>query len=115
MPVRESIYKLDRLQGLQYSVQMQQLEMGIKEREEVEKHLMKQGWNNYDAIMRDMGFGITFNSENERLIRDIVNTAWCDGKNFSSRIWANHEKLSQMLQREISQGFARGDKYDRMV
>lgn len=115
MPVRESIYKLDRLQGLQYSVQMQQLEMGIKEREEIEKHLMQQGWNNYDAIMRDLGFGINFNAENERLIRDIVNTAWCEGKNFSDRIWANHEKLSQMLQGEISQGFARGDKYERMV
>lgn len=115
MPIRESIYKLDRLQGLQYSVQLQQLEMGIKEREEVEKHLMAQGWRSYEYTMQDLGFGINFNAENERLIRDIVNTPWCEGKNFSDRIWANHDKLSQTLQREIAQGFARGDKYDRMV
>ena len=33
MPVRESIYKLNRLEGLQYSVRMQQLEIGAVENE----------------------------------------------------------------------------------
>lgn len=39
MPVRTSIYKLDRLQGLELSIKMQQLEIGAIEEAELTKHL----------------------------------------------------------------------------
>src|SRR5690625_1713493 len=39
MPVRESVYRLNRLQGLHYSTQLKLLELGAIEQKELEKHL----------------------------------------------------------------------------
>src|SRR5690625_56801 len=39
MPIRESIYRLNRLQGLHYSTQLKLLELGAIEQRELEKHL----------------------------------------------------------------------------
>ena len=115
MPVRESIYKLNRLEGLEYSVQMQQLEMGIKEQSEVEKHLIRQGERAFASVQEDLGFGRTLNVENKRIIRTVVETPWSKGKNFSQRIWGNRKQLADMLNGKISAGFARGDSYDKLI
>ena len=115
MPVRESAYKLNRLEGLEYSVQMQQLEMGIKEQSEVEAHLLKLAERNFTTVRADLGMGTQFNAENASLIRNIVYTKWTDNKNFSDRIWNNRQKLSDMLNTTLAQGFARGTNYQKMV
>ena len=39
LPVRENIYKLNRLEGLQTSIRMQQLEIGAVENEQLTAHL----------------------------------------------------------------------------
>lgn len=41
MPVRESIYKLNRLEGIQTAIRMQQLEIGAIEQEELDEHFKK--------------------------------------------------------------------------
>lgn len=117
LPVRESIYRLNRLEGLEQSIQMQQLELGIKERSEVEKHLSRQAQRNFSAMTEDLGLKNVqaFNSENKSIIQSVVNTRWCEGKNFSDRIWKNHQKLADKLTKDIAAGFARGDQYSRMV
>ena len=115
MPVRESIYTLNRLEGLEKSVQVQQLELGIKEQAEVEKHLMRQAQFGFTQTMSDLGISNTFGGVDKTIFHDIVFTKWSDGKNFSDRIWGNREKLSDTLNRKIAAGFARGDKYDRMI
>lgn len=82
LPVRESIYKLNRLEGLQQSILLQQLEIGAVNEEEIRKHLEKQAARNASAAAETMGFGKNFYAENSQLVRQIVNTAWCNGKNF---------------------------------
>ena len=57
MPIRESIYKLNRLEGLQYSVRMQQLEIGAVENEQITEHLNRQAALNANAAAEAMGFG----------------------------------------------------------
>lgn len=115
LPVRESIYKLNRLEGLQQSVLIQQLEIGAVDQEQIRAHLEKQALRNANAAAETMGFGKNFYTENPEMIRKIVNTQWTNGKNFSERIWDNVDKLSGYLNQDLAQGFARGDSYDRLI
>lgn len=115
MPIRESIYKLNRLEGLEYSVKMQQLEIGAVNNEEIEKYLNKQALKGVNAAAEAMGFGKAFYAENSDIIKKFVNVPWSDGKNFSTRIWENGNKLANYLSTDIAQGFARGDSYSKLV
>ncbi len=115
MPVRESVYKLDRLEGLQYSVRMQQLEMGAVTQEEIQKHLTRQALRGGNAAAEAMGFGENFYNMNPDIVTRFVNTAWAENKNFSQKIWKNTEKLANYLNTDIAQSFARGDSYEKMV
>ena len=60
IPVRESIYKLNRLEGLQYSVRMQQLEIGAVENEQITDHLDRQAMRGANAAAETLGFGKNF-------------------------------------------------------
>jgi SPP1 gp7 family putative phage head morphogenesis protein len=118
MPVRESIYRLNRLEGLERSIQMQQLEMGVKEQQEVQKHLERQVERGFKAMEHDLGIKNTygvFDKTYETIMHDVVNTRWVDGKNFSDRIWNNRQKLADTLKNSVASGFARGDNYQKMV
>lgn len=115
IPVRESIYKLNRLEGLQYSIRLQQYEMGAITSEELKKHLERQAIRGANSAAEAMGFGKNFYADNPNISEMFVNIPWSDGKNFSQRIWDNAEKLSNYLNTDIAQAFARGDSYDKIV
>lgn len=115
MPVRESIYKLNRLEGLQYSVRMQQLEIGAVENEQITAHLNRQAMRGANAAAEALGFGKNFYSNNPDITKLFVNVSWSNGENFSERIWGNTSKLAYYLNTDIAQGIARGDSYDRLV
>ena len=124
MPIRESIYKLNRMEGLQYSVRMQQLEIGAVENEQITEHLKRQAMRGANAAAETMGFGKNFYSEDSELIKKIVNTEWVNKDDFSELriengrlkgVWSNTAKLANYLNTDIAQGFARGDSYDRLV
>ena len=115
MPVRESIYRLNRLEGLQYSIRMQQLEIGAVENKEITAYLNKQAERGVNAAAEALGFGKNFYANNPDISKLFVNTAWSNGQNFSQRIWGNTSKLAEYLNTDIAQGIARGDSYDRLV
>lgn len=115
MPIRESIYKLNRLEGLQYSVRMQQLEIGTVENEQITEHLNRQAMRGANAAAETMGFGKNFYSNNPDITKLFVNAPWSNGENFSQKIWNNTAKLANYLNSDIAQGIARGDSYDRLV
>lgn len=115
MPVRESIYRLNRLEGLQYSVRMQQLEIGATENEQISEHLQRNAERGVNAAAETMGFGKNFYANHPDIARLFVNTAWSDGENFSQKIWNNTSKLANYLNTDIAQGFARGDSYERLT
>ena len=115
VPVRNSIYKLNRLEGLQYSVVMQQLKIGAVDIDKITKHLDKQSLKGLNAAMETLGFGKNFYSEGADIIKQFVDVEWSDGLNFSSRIWKNTEKLANYLNTDIAQGFARGDSYEKLT
>lgn len=115
MPVRESVYKLDRLEGLQYSVRMQQLEIGAVTQKEIREHLERQALRGGNVAAQAMGFGENFYSMNPDIVKQFVGAAWSNGENFSQKIWKNTEKLAGYLNTDIAQGFARGDSYEKLV
>src|SRR5690625_1905154 len=115
MPVRESVYKLNRMQGLHYSTELKLLEMGAIEQEVFEKHLIATYGKNYEALMKELGIGFTFNSTLEQVALKTAFTKWVDGKNFSDRIWDNKEKLMKYMQEDLKNGLIRGDNYDKMT
>lgn len=115
LPVRESIYKLDRLQGLQESVRLQQMRIGAQEEELIREHLVRTAYRGANASAEAMGFGSAFYSMNEDIVKKFVDVPWSDGKSFSERIWENKEKLTNFLNKDIAQGMARGDSYANLT
>ena len=115
MPVRESIYRLDRLQGLQYSVFMTEAEIAGYTNEQMETYLRRLSQQGLNYGMETLGFGKNFYSVNDDIVRQFVDVPWCNGENFSTRIWNDTNRLAQYLNQDIAQGFARGDSYDKLV
>lgn len=112
LPIRASIYKLNRLEGLEMSVYMEQLRIGAMEQEEVEKHLEEIARRSYDSVIAKTG---TVGEENADIIKVVVHSNWTGGGNFSERIWNNRIKLAQVLKTDIAAGFARGDNYQKIT
>ena len=115
IPVRESIYKLDRLQGLQYSILMTEGEIAGYTNVQLREHLLKLSRQGLNYGMETLGFGKNFYSINDDIVKLFVDTPWCNGENFSTRIWNDTQKLAQYLNQDLAQGFARGDSYDKLV
>ena len=114
LPVRESIYKLDRLEGLHESMRLQQLEIGAHEIDLIQPALEGDAKRAADLIAERMGFGSNFYGVNSDVVRLTVGAKWTDGADFSDRIWSNKQKLTDFLHKEFAQGLARGDNYDVM-
>ena len=115
MPVRESIYKLDRLQGLQYSVFMTEAEIAGYTNDQIEAYLRRLSQQGLNYGMETLGSGKNFYSIDDDIVRQFVDVPWCNGENFSTRIWNDTNRLAQYLNQDIAQGFARGDSYDKLV
>ena len=115
MPVRESIYRLDRLQGLQYSVFMTEAEIAGYTNDQIQTYLTRLSQQGLNYGMEALGFGKNFYTLNSDVVRQFVDVPWCNGENFSTRIWNDTQKLAQYLNQDLAQGFARGDSYERLV
>lgn len=115
MPVRTSIYRLDRLQGLQYSVYMAEAEIAGYTNEQIQTYLTRLSQQGLNYAMETLGFGKNFYSINDDIVRLFVDTPWCNGENFSTRIWNDTNRLAQYISQDMAQGFARGDSYDKLI
>lgn len=115
LPVRENIYKLNRLEGLEYSILLKQYEIGAIEQEEIENHLRKYALNGANITYETLGFGKNFLSINSNVISKILDNSYAGEDNFSDRIWSNKKKLADYLNKDFAQAVARGDSYDKCV
>lgn len=115
VPVRTSIYKLDRLEGLQYSVRIHQLNIGAVNQQAIAEHLNKQALRGANAAMETMGFGKNFYTVNSDIVKKFVDVPWCNGLSFSQRIWQDGDKLANYITTDIAQGFARGTSYEKLT
>lgn len=114
MPVRESIYRLNRLEGMQLSVRQNMLELGVIEQEEFEKALKTAYKRGYLSTMRGLRNTEAFFSVQDTVLEQTLNRRWINEENFSDRIWGNKERLIRTLNTEIRDAFIRQDSYAQM-
>lgn len=115
MPIRESIYQLNRLEGLQLNIRMQMVELGAFEQEGFEKLLREAYENGYLSTMKGLDNAPSFFNVNEIALQQTLSEKWISEGNFSTRIWANKERLINTLNTEIRDGIIRGDDYKQMA
>lgn len=115
LPVRESIYKLNRLEGLYLSTRMKMVELGAFEQEGFEKLLQESYQLGYLSSMKGLAKPPAFFNVNSEVMRQTINERWINGENFSDRIWSNKEKLINTLNNEIRDGIIRGESYKKMA
>lgn len=115
MPIRESIYKLNELEGIQAAIRIQQLEIGAIEQELFSEHFERQAQRGANFAAEQMGFGSNFYGVNAQVVTETVGAAWAAGAAFSERIWENREKLASYLNDDFAKLAARGVAYDRMA
>ncbi|MED3623253.1 minor capsid protein [Neobacillus thermocopriae] len=114
MPVRESIYQLNRLEGLHLSIRMKMVELGVFEQEGFEKLLREAYERGYLSTMKGLDNAPSFFSVNDLVLSQTLNEKWINNGNFSSRIWANKEKLLNTLNNEIRDAIIQGSDYKQM-
>ena len=115
LPVRESIYKLNRLEGLQLNIRMNMVELGAFEEEGMRKLLEQAYETGYLSSMGGLQSAPSFFALNSTAMQLTLNEQWINGGNFSSRIWDNKEKLIRTLNTEIRDAIIRGDDYRQMT
>lgn len=115
MPVRESIYRLNELEGIQTAIRLQQLEIGAIEQKELDEHFQKQAQLAANFAAEEMGFGSNFYNVNAPVVAATVGAAWASGGDYSERIWANREKLAAYLNDDFAKLVARGASYDKVA
>lgn len=108
-PVRESIYKLNRLEGLQLSIMKQQLGLSSEEAALIGDHLLSYTISTYEGVQGLIPFN-QFDGRTAKLVgQKIINDT-----DFGKRLQANREKLADYLNNDIAKGIARGDSYDKL-
>lgn len=115
VPVRESIYKLNRLEGLRQSIAMQQLHMGDYEQQQALSFFQRQALRYANGAASFLGLGSGFYRLDSDVVRAAVGNKWCDGKDFSERIWDNRKKLGNTLHTQFVNGVIRGDDYHQLA
>lgn len=108
-PVRESIYKLNRLEGLQLSIMKQQLGLSSEEAALIGDHLLSYTISTYEGVQGLIPFNQFDGRAAKQVGQKIINDT-----DFEKRLLANREKLADYLNNDIAKGIARGDSYDKL-
>lgn len=115
MPIRESIYQLNRLEGMQLNIRMHMVELGAFEQEGFE-NLLKEAYElGYLSTMKGLDNAQSFFSVNDIAMQQTLKEKWVKGKNFSDRIWDNKERLLTALNNDLRDGIIRGDSYQQIA
>lgn len=106
-------YHISRLEALQLQLQ-QQIEVAFgNQLDSLDKSMREIYMDGYYhttfEIQKGAGVGWDFATLDQKRIDKIINKPWAqDGKNFSSRVWTNKQKLVQELNTTLTQGIVLG-------
>lgn len=117
----EEVYlrsRISRLQALQTQVELRMMELFGSQRDVLRDHLQERYTDTYYrtvyAVSQQMDVASTFARIDPQTVEKILAVPWV-GSEFSSRIWADKDKLTRELMQTLSRGFVRGDSLDRMT
>ena len=110
--------RISRLQALQTQVELRMMELFSSQRDVLRDHLQERYTDTYYrtvyAVSQQVDVASTFARIDPQTVEKILATPWA-GSEFSSRIWADKDKLTRELMQTLSRGFVRGDSLDRMT
>lgn len=112
--VRETVYRLDRLEGMQANIWLHQMEIGEMEEAEFRAHLEMAATEAGNLAAEALGHGPGFLDVNSSVIAATMSKTWAEGKNWSARIWDNRERLAGYLADDFAKGIARGETYESL-
>lgn len=115
LPIRQNIYKLNRLEGLQMSVRMKMAELGLIEQDLMTEYLKTSYKYGYESTMKNLKNTSSFFSINNSLLQQALSDKWFNEKNYSDRIWDNKDTLRNWLTNDLKDGIISGKNYDAMV
>lgn len=110
-PVRDQISRLNRIEGLQYSITQKTLELGAIENQQLETLLEESYKNGYLGILNSVENYRGFVGVNQEALEKILTEGWVESKNFSDRIWRNKAILAEELKKGLADSLLRGDAY----
>ena len=117
----EEVYlrsRISRLQALQTQVELRMMELFGSQRDVLRDHLQERYTDTYYrtvyAVSQQADVASTFARIDPQTVEKILAVPWL-GSEFSSRIWADKDKLTRELMQTLSRGFVRGDSLDRMT
>ena len=117
----EEVYlrsRISRLQALQTQIELRMMELFGSQRDVLRDHLQDRYTDTYYrtvyAVSQQADVASTFARIDPQTIERILAVPWV-GSEFSSRIWADKDKLTRELMQTLSRGFVRGDSLDRMT
>lgn len=117
----EEVYlrsRISRLQALQTQVELRMMELFSSQRDVLRDHLQERYTDTYYrtvyAVSQQADVASTFARIDPQTIERILAVPWV-GSEFSSRIWADKDKLTRELMQTLSRGFVRGDSLGRMT
>ena len=94
------------------------MELFSSQRDVLRDHLQERYTDTYYrtvyAVSQQVDVASTFARIDPQTVEKILATPWA-GSEFSSRIWADKDKLTRELMQTLSRGFVRGDSLDRMT
>ena len=117
----EEVYlrsRISRLQALQTQVELRMMELFGSQRDVLRDHLQERYTDTYYrtvyAVSQQADVASTFARIDPQTVEKILAMPWV-GSEFSSRIWADKDKLTRELMQTLSRGLVRGDSLDRMT
>lgn len=117
----EEVYlrsRISRLQALQTQVELRMMELFGSQRDVLRDHLQERYTDTYYrtvyAVSQQADVASTFARIDPQTVEKILAVPWL-GSEFSSRIWADKDKLLRELTQTLSRGLVRGDSLDRMT
>lgn len=113
--VRKNIYKLNRLEGLKLSVELEQLKLTDIERNIITQHLEQAYSFSYNYTLETLGYGVNFNAINSPLMEATLNRAWANNVTYLQRIADNRLKISRWLEQDLVLHLARGETYNNIA
>ena len=94
------------------------MELFGSQRDVLRDHLQERYTDTYYrtvyAVSQQADVASTFARIDPQTVEKILAAPWA-GSEFSSRIWADKDKLTRELMQTLSRGFVRGDSLDRMT
>lgn len=112
-------YRISRYEQLKSTIDVE-----LKKLADIEKRLNKSTYENIieDSYYRSIyelqkgtGLGFVFSQIDKKTIKTLLAEKWIDNANYSSRIWANSEKLNNYLSVNLLAGNLSGKSIQKMT